>query len=100
MEGREDMKLQLSRMHKEWGRYYPNKCGDCCNRARYEYRGKTYRKCERYGESHSDATDWADSWMACGKYNVPLGPGEAPLIRWAVRDKPKRTEVEGQTGLC
>lgn len=46
-----------------------NVCANCCHLL-----GDTgcYRKCEVYGVSHSEATDWALSWQACGLFNQPV----------------------------
>lgn len=92
------MKLQLARMHKQFGREHVHACGTCCNFVRGEYHDKMLQKCERYGLSHSDATDWAKSWGACGMYNVPIAKGERPLKDYV--DKRRVPEVaEGQVSM-
>lgn len=88
----------IDNMHKHWGRYYPNKCGDCSNLIRRQW-DKTYFKCARYGLSHCASTDWALSWAACGKFNKPLEPNERPLVEWAVRQTADGGEIEGQMEL-
>lgn len=89
------MKLQLQRMHKQFGREHVHKCGDCGNLLRNTW-DKAYFKCARYGESNCEATDWAKSWPACGKFNVPLEDGERPLIKYCDRTRPPQGEVPGQ----
>lgn len=44
-----------------------NVCGNCCH-----LKGEKghHRKCEVYGISSSEATDWAISWQACGAFNL------------------------------
>ena len=91
------MKLQLARMHKEFGRDYINKCGDCCNLSSYS-QGRKWYKCDRYGDSRSTATDWALSWPACGKFNIPLGK-ERPLIEYVKMCIDQNLELEGQMSL-
>ena len=44
-------------------------CGECNNFHLYNYRGKTYRKCQVYGVTHSEASDWAKKYYACGMFN-------------------------------
>lgn len=40
-------------------------CADCEHLIRKVY-DRTYYKCEVYGDSNSEATDWRKSWPACG----------------------------------
>ena len=52
-------------MYHLFGTCEGKRCKDCPHLIRSVW-DKTYYKCECYGESHSDATDWAKGWDACG----------------------------------
>lgn len=93
------MKIQLQRMHKEFGREHVHKCGECCNfwkSRKGEYCDRSLQKCLRYGMSHSDATDWAQGWEACRMFNIPLADGERPLMEYVSRKRPPAGEIPGQ----
>lgn len=91
------MKIQLARMHKQFGRNYAHTCGTCCNFVRHEHQ-HVYFKCLRYGMSACTASDWAKSWGACRKHNVPLAKGERPLKEYVDRRKAPEV-VEGQISM-
>lgn len=56
---------KIDAMHNLFGESPGKKCRDCPHIFRRTY-GRTYFKCEVYGASCSAATDWAQSWNACG----------------------------------
>ena len=89
------MTKPIDRMYKQFGKEHGYKCGACCNFVKGAYHDKCLQKCERYGMSHSMATDWLQKFPACGKLNVPLEKGEKPLKDY-VQDRKPRTEPEGQ----
>lgn len=37
-----------------------------------EYHGRLYYKCELYGLSHGESTDWRLSYVACGQFNADV----------------------------
>lgn len=90
---------KLDAMHAYFGREHVHRCGDCQNLLCGEYRGKRYAKCLRYGCSHSQATDWAKSWKACGAFNVPLREGEYTVIKRLERQRKPDDKAQGQTSL-
>ena len=57
---------KIDLMHRFFGKDEAHTCGECNNLCSYRYRGKTYRKCEIYGVTNSEASDWAKRWTACG----------------------------------
>ena len=74
-------------------------CRDCCNFISGKYHNRTYRKCVAYGMTHSEASDWAWKWLACGLYGTDFDTlGRKPLIKTLC--SPKKLEVsEGQVSL-
>ena len=93
---------KIDLMHKFFGICDGHTCGECSTHVEKPYHGKMNRKCKVYGQSNSEATDWAKRYLACGMFNKPYkGP------RFVERVKPTRTnqeeaqriELEGQTSL-
>jgi hypothetical protein len=62
------MKRKIEAMHKLFG-YSNNQCANCNHFLTYGWRGRNYFKCEIYGISNSEATDWRKSYIACGLFN-------------------------------
>lgn len=60
---------KLALMHQQFGRCDGHICGECSNLISGRYRGRILRKCRVYGMTHSEASDWAKRWMACGIFN-------------------------------
>lgn len=60
---------KIERMHALFGLDEHHKCGECCNFASGRYMSKILRKCQAYGLTHSSASDWAKSWVACGIFD-------------------------------
>lgn len=46
------------------------RCKECNHLHRYTYHDRNYYKCEIYGESNSEATDWRCGWIACGAFRM------------------------------
>lgn len=44
-------------------------CKECSNFVQGWYHTKTLRKCKVYGITHSQASDWAQRYEACGMFN-------------------------------
>jgi len=94
------MKLQLQRMHTVFGRSYGNRCGDCCNFAKGRYHDRILQKCVAYGLTHSEASDWAQRWDACGQYNTPHDEKAIPIIKRGLFSRGTRAaKSEGQIGM-
>lgn len=76
-----------------------NKCKDCEYYTTFKYHDHTYRKCEIYGVTNSEASDWKGSAQACGLY-----PGTPTLHRNVIRTvnggkKRDETQIDGQMSL-
>ena len=44
-------------------------CKECSHFKRYMYRDKYYRKCDIYGDTSSEASDWSGKYISCGMFN-------------------------------
>ena len=92
-------KRKIALMHELYGVNVYHICGQCCNYFQGLYRSRTLRKCARYGATHSEATDWAKSYTACGMFNTPLRSGERSVMeikKTMPRKKPTDAVHEGQ----
>lgn len=89
-------KIEL--MHRQFGVVAGKTCGECSNLTVHRY-DKLYRKCKIYGETSSEASDWAMRWKACGMFNKEYTGG--PIMRLVVRTANKQPEkpLDGQTFL-
>lgn len=85
-------------MHKRFGTCGVFRCKDCDHLIGGKYHDKQLYKCELYGLTHSEATDWRLSYQACGMYNMPQNMDRwVPMIE-QIRHAPKGQEppIEGQ----
>lgn len=92
-------KIEL--MYRVFGKCEGHTCGECNNFCSGRYHDKIVRKCEVYGLTHSEASDWAKRWTACGKFNQEYTG--RPIIEMVKHNssKPKEPEppLEGQVFL-
>jgi len=88
---------RIDAMHKRFGTNYALCCKNCNHLICGEYHDRRYYKCEIYGLSHSESSDWRRSWMACGMYNVPQDMDKwVPLMK-QINHRPKvEPPIEGQ----
>ena len=93
----ENKKIKL--MHKYFGAS-KGKCGECSNLSRSCCGRRTLYKCKVYGDTSSEATDWARSWPACEmlnqEYSGPPMMG-ASIGRSAPQLEPEEP-LDGQMG--
>ena len=89
---------KIDAMHAYYGKKPGRRCGDCAHIAKNEY-GQTYYKCLAYGDSKSEATDWALKWTACGLWNRELSAGHVPLVRRLKPELKQSAPVEGQMNM-
>lgn len=91
-------KIEL--MHELFGRIEGHSCGECTNLVCGRYHDRILRKCEVYGLTHSEASDWAKRWEACGLFNREYNG--APVIEIAKRRSYHQSDTEvaaGQIGM-
>lgn len=67
MNGQENRKLAA--MHLHYGSGWPERCEDCTHLVGVTPTSRHLYKCEAYGDTRSEATDWAKRWTACGLIN-------------------------------
>lgn len=92
--------LRLQAMHRRFGTCGVLRCRDCCHLIGGEWHGKRYYKCKIYGLSHSEASDWRLSWMACGMYNVPQDMDSwVPVMKRIQHGPSAEPPLDGQVGL-
>lgn len=60
----------------------------------------SYKKCEIYGHTASEATDWAQKWPACGLKDKPYN-GDRAIIEVISHEKKKASDsqIDGQMTL-
>lgn len=61
---------KIAAMHKMFSATEGLTCKGCKHLISGRYHDRIYHKCELYGMSHSEATDWRLSYTACGLYNM------------------------------
>ena len=86
-------KIEL--MHHYFGRG-EEQCRDCSHLQSGRYHDRMLRKCDVYGMTHSEASDWNLSFPACGQKNKPYNGGM--IIRFVTSKvrADRATEIEGQ----
>lgn len=87
---------KIDLMHREFGFSTGHKCQYCDNLI-VQQANRRYYKCEVYGITDSEASDWRLSYDACGMYNKVYNGN--PIIR-LVRGYPTPPEeIDGQKTL-
>ena len=89
---------KIDAMHKQFGQHDGKQCRDCCHLISGEWHVRRYHKCELYGLSHSEATDWRLKYQACGAYNVPREELDvySPYLQALIRERNAEPPIEGQ----
>lgn len=83
-------KRKIDAMHARFGVTPDKLCKDCNHFQEWLY-DKKYFKCEVYGLSRSEASDWRKKYVACGLFNQPWKYGE---IMRTLKGTPKAEAVE------
>jgi hypothetical protein len=85
-------------MHRLYGVRNDHICGECSNFYEFRY-NKKYFKCEVYGHSSSEATDWRKYYVACGHFNKPPTAASRPVKEYAKREPAPIEILPGQMRL-
>ena len=83
-------------MYKLYGINAEHHCKDCNHLITYRPTDKTFYKCECYGVTGSEASDWRTGCPACGLYNKPYTGN--PVIKM-VKPEKEETIIEGQMSI-
>ena len=93
---------KIDLMHRQFGKCEGHTCGECSNLVEGKYHTRVLRKCKVYGLSHSEASDWAKRWLACGLFNKPwTSKPIMRMVRPTRKDKEEmqNTPLEGQLSM-
>lgn len=90
---------KIERMYALFGMREDGRCRDCQHYVRYRYHNKPYRKCEVYGVTNSEASDWTGKYTACGLYPDKPYKGDIEVIKVSVDRKRPEKQIEGQLSL-
>ena len=82
---------KIALMHRLFGLCEGHACRECSNFVKGKYHDRTLCKCRVYGMTHSEASDWAGRWQACGMFNRTWD--KQPVMREVVPDR-KQKEAE------
>ena len=90
-------------MYQLFGRDTNHKCRECCNFIFIQPTDRRHSKCEVYGVTCSEATDWNGRKTACGQYNIPYNENDEPVLeivkRGRGRQKAEPIQCKGQITL-
>ena len=89
---------KIALIHRLFGALDGHTCRECSNFVKGRYHDRTICKCNVYGITHSEASDWAGRWHACGMFNKTWD--KQPVIREVVRERKQKgtdnSPLEGQ----
>lgn len=89
---------KISRMYRRFGEPQSGlKCKDCTNLIKFARGNHRVSKCLVYGDTHSEASDWKRSHMACGMINHEYDG--RPVIRMFEPRSKADEQIEGQMSL-
>ena len=86
-------------MHQLFGSGNPSdKCGTCDHLVSYK-QSRTWYKCEVYGDTRSEATDWRLKYPSCALYNMPYNGTTGIEIEKHMRKPKEEVQCDGQMSL-
>lgn len=92
---------KINLMHKFFGITECHAFRECCNLVKGRYHDRILTKCKVYGLTHSEASDWAGRWQACGMFNKTWD--KQPVMREVIPERKQKeadnTPLEGQMSL-
>ena len=88
-------------MRKAYGSAKPLSCGQCPHLLKTMPTDRVYYKCEAYGVSNGEGTDWAKRWEACNLIFRESIAGLTPMLEQLKRSPRKKPEeqLEGQIAM-
>ena len=88
------MKRKIDKMYEMFGVSHEHKCKDCKH---FHGGANEFKKCSVYGRTASEASDWAQSWVACGLFDKDWN-GDIPIIR-TLTNEVEDEQIEGQMNI-
>lgn len=91
------MLRKIDLMHKLFGTIPDRKCKECDHLCSFEANRKWF-KCENYGKTSSEATDWRLKWSACGLIEIPkcIEVPVVKMVRFYNNSTISDSQIEGQ----
>jgi hypothetical protein len=86
-------------MYQLYGYAEHGRCKECQHFKKYRYRDKQYQKCEIYGITNSEASDWVGKNPACGLFPDKQYKGDREVIRITQPTKKEDEQIPGQLSL-
>ena len=89
---------KIALMHRLFGVGDGHTCRECSNFVKGKYHDRTICKCNVYGMTHSEATDWAGRWLACGAFNrtLNLQPVMREVVPYRKKNESDNEPLDGQ----
>ena len=91
-------KRKIALMHQMFGQNETYCCAECDHFRKLFYHDKAYRKCGVYGMTHSEATDWKASNIACGLAPDKSYTGKI-IVELVKPNKDKDEAISGQMSI-
>ena len=92
---------KIALMHRLFVVCEGHACRECSNLVKGRYHDRIITKCKVYGMTHSEASDWAGRWQACGMFNKTWD--KQPVMREVVPERKQKeadnAPLEGQISL-
>ena len=93
------MLIKIEKMHYLFGKS-DGKCKNCEHYSTFKYHDKSYRKCEVYGITQSEASDWKAGYGACGLFPNKENPYGRNIIELRIgAEKKTEEQIDGQMTL-
>lgn len=74
---------------------FPNVCANCCH-LKIDYFRPHAKKCEVYSRKSDEATDWSETWPACGAFNMDVKDRNIFEKLYGIRKKKPDDQLDGQ----
>ena len=88
---------KIAAMHKLYGTCGVFVCKQCKHLDTYKYRDRSYSKCELYGDSRGESTDWRQAWRACGMFDTDIDMERwEPVLERLKHSKKNEPPIDGQ----
>lgn len=89
------MKKKIELMHELFGKIESHRCKECIHMP-HRNEKNCYQKCEVYGNTNSESSDWAKSYIACGMFNKEYNGN--PVIKMRTKEK-RNIVIDGQMSI-